>query len=112
MVGMVLAVEGYRNLQPLQVGWFHSVDVEDFSPNEILVPSRRSCRRSTKDHVHHAIFTWVHSPRAIVVVGGWPSLLGWIRRSWLEGAVDVVLDEPAVLERVLHGDLVVQSWHI
>jgi hypothetical protein len=59
--------------------------------------------------MHHTIFTWVHSPRVVIVVKGWTSLIGWIRRSWLEGAVDVVLDEPAVLEHVLDGDLMVQT---
>jgi hypothetical protein len=62
--------------------------------------------------VDRAIFTWVQSPRVVVVVRGWPSLLGWIHRSWLEGVVDVVLDEPAVLERVLDGDLVVRARRI
>jgi hypothetical protein len=62
--------------------------------------------------VDRTIFTWVQSPRVVVVVRGWPSLLGWIRRSWLEGVVDVVLDEPTVLERVLDGDLVVRARRI
>jgi hypothetical protein len=62
--------------------------------------------------VDRTVFTWVHSPRVVIVVGGWPSHLGWIRRSWVEGAVDVVLDEPTVLERMLDGDLVVRAWRI
>jgi hypothetical protein len=49
------------------------------------------------------------APRAVVVVEGWPSLLGLIRRSWIEGVVDVVLDEPTILERVPDGDLVVRA---
>jgi hypothetical protein len=59
--------------------------------------------------VDRAIFTRVHSPRATVVVRGWPSLLGWIRRSWLERVVDIVLDELAVLERMLDKDLMVRA---
>jgi hypothetical protein len=43
---------------------------------------------------------------------GWPSLLGWIQGSWLEGVVDVFLDEPVVLERVLDVDLMVRARHV
>jgi hypothetical protein len=35
-----------------------------------------------------------------------------VRRSWLEGVVDVVLHEPAIPERVLDGDLVVWAGHV
>jgi hypothetical protein len=64
------------------------------------------------DHVHRTIFTRIRSPLAIVVVGGWPSLLGLVRRSWLEAAVDVVLHEPATPERVLYRDLVVRARRV
>jgi hypothetical protein len=62
--------------------------------------------------VDRTIFTQVHSPHAAIIVGGWPSLPGWIRRSCLEGVVDVILDELTVLERMLDGDLVVRSWRV
>jgi hypothetical protein len=59
--------------------------------------------------VYCSIFARVCSPRVVVVVAGWPSLLGPICRSRLEGVVDVVLDEPTVFERVPNGDLVVRA---
>jgi hypothetical protein len=57
--------------------------------------------------VDRAIF-----PHTVIVVGAWPSPLGWAHRFWLEGAVDVVLDELAVLERMLDGGLVVRAWRV
>jgi hypothetical protein len=62
--------------------------------------------------VHRAIFTREHSPRAIIVIVGGALLLGLVRRSWLEGALDVVLHEPTFPERVLDGDLVVRARRI
>jgi hypothetical protein len=63
--------------------------------------------------VDRAIFTRVLSPRVvIVVVGRWRRLLGWIHRPRLEGAVDIVLDQSAVLERMLDGDFMVWARHV
>jgi hypothetical protein len=60
-----------------------------------------------------AIFTWLLSPYLVVViVRRRPRLLRWIHRPWLEGAVDVVLDQPEVLERMLDVDLVVRARRI
>jgi hypothetical protein len=59
------------------------------------------------------IFTWVLNPRVnVVVVGRWRRILGWIRRPRLEGVVDVVIDQPTVLERMLDRDLVVWAQRI
>jgi hypothetical protein len=44
-------------------------------------------------------------------VGG-ALLLGLVRRSWLEGALDVVLHEPTLSECVLDGDLVVRARRV
>jgi hypothetical protein len=57
--------------------------------------------------MHRAVFTGEHSPRAIIVVVGGALLVGLVRCLWLEGALDVVLHESALPERVLDGDLVV-----
>jgi hypothetical protein len=86
--------------------------VENFSPDELLAPPRGSCRRSLEDHVHRAVFTWVRSPASSSLSGGWPSLLGLVCRSWLEGVVDVVLHDPAIPERVLDGDIMVWAHRV
>jgi hypothetical protein len=62
--------------------------------------------------VHRTVFSRERSTRAIVVVGGGASLLRLVRRSWLEGALDVVLHELAPPERVLDRDLVVRARRI
>jgi hypothetical protein len=55
-----------------------------------------------------SIIAWVPGPRVVVVVvGRWHRLLLRVRRPWLEGVIDVVLDQTTVLECVLDGDLVV-----
>jgi hypothetical protein len=42
----------------------------------------------------------------------WTRLLGWIRCPWIEGVVDVVLDQLEVLEHMLDRDLVVQARRV
>jgi hypothetical protein len=59
-----------------------------------------------------AIFTWVQSTHVVVVVGRQRRLLGWICRPGLKGAVDVVLDQPAILERMLDRDIVVWARRV
>jgi hypothetical protein len=49
------------------------------------------------------------APATSFLSGEWSSLLRWVHCSWLEGVVDVVLDEPAILEQMLDGDLVVRA---
>jgi hypothetical protein len=44
-----------------------------------------------KDHMHCAILTGEHSPRAIIVVVGGALLVGLVHRLRLEGALNVVL---------------------
>jgi hypothetical protein len=62
--------------------------------------------------VNRTVFTGEHSPRAIIVVVGGALLVGLVRHLWLEGALDVVLHEPALPERVLDGDLVVWARRV
>jgi hypothetical protein len=51
-----------------------------------------------------AILAWAPSLSIIIViVGRWRGLLRWIYRPWLEGVVDVVLDQMAVFERLVVG---------
>jgi hypothetical protein len=60
-----------------------------------------------------SIIAWVPGPRVVVVVvGRWHRLLLRVRRPWLEGVIDVVLDQPEVLERMLDVDLVVRARRI
>jgi hypothetical protein len=55
-----------------------------------------------------AVLAWLPSLSVIVViVGRWRDLLRWICRPWLEGVVDVVLDQTTIFEHMLHRDLVV-----
>jgi hypothetical protein len=62
--------------------------------------------------MHRAVFTGEHSPRAIIIVVGGALLVGLVRHLWLKGAIDVVLHELALPERVLDGDLVVWARRI
>jgi hypothetical protein len=62
--------------------------------------------------VHCAVFTKERNPRVVVVVKAGASLLRLVRCSWLEGAFDVVFHEPALLEHVHDGDLVVRAWRV
>jgi hypothetical protein len=59
--------------------------------------------------VHRAVFAQEHSPHTIIVVVGGALLVGLVRRLRLEGALDVVLYESALPERVLDRDLVVRA---
>jgi hypothetical protein len=74
---MVIAVEVYRNLRPLQIGRLRDVGVEDFSLDELPMLPQGSYRRSPKDHVHRTVFTWVRAPAPSSLSGGGPPFLGW-----------------------------------
>jgi hypothetical protein len=57
--------------------------------------------------VDYGILAWVSSLSVVVViVGRWCGILWRFCRPWLEGVVDVVLDQTAVFEHVLHRNLV------